>query len=219
MLRLNPGDYQATIYLGDCHYFLNAYDSAAFYFDRGVDMQPDLLEPRKYLVDALGRSYDNEGAMHEAIQTFKIYPDESMFLKLADLYERAGRDLERHWMPRTGPVNAIGKDQSKLDGPWKAYRAAKDELAPFCDANGIVVKLGAPDGAKYLEVFSWQRMLQQSTDLPKEFDHARRANERGDLDLYVFLCLFHYGFYEQYKAFAATDGDRFDAFLKERLVD
>lgn len=218
VLRLNPGDYKATIYLGDCHYFLDAYDSAAFYFARGVEMQPTLLEPRKYLVDALGRGHDNEGAMRETIETFRIYPDESMFLKLADLYERGGHRMQRHWLPREGPVNIVGREQSQLEGPWKAYRSAKEELAPFCDANGIVVKPGAPDGAKYLEVYSWQRML-QGTDLPAEFDRARLANERGELDLYVFLCLFHHGFYEQYKAFAASDGARFDAFLKERLVD
>jgi tetratricopeptide (TPR) repeat protein len=219
VLRIMPADYQATIYLGDCHFFLEAYDSAAFYFSRGVAMQPTLLEPRKYLVDALGHAGDNEGALRETMHTFRIYPDESIFLKLGDLHERMGRRFDRHWIPRPGPVNLMGVDQSALDGPWKEYRAAKEELAPYCDENGIVVKPGAPDGARFLEVFSWQRMLQRAKGLPKEFDFATHLNERGELDLYVFLCVFHHGFYEQYKAFVSTDADRFDAFLKERLAE
>lgn len=219
VLRQMPDDYQSTIYLGDCHFFLEAYDSAAFYFSRGVAMQPTLLEPRKYLSDALAYAGDNEGAMREAIATFWIYPDESMYLKLHDLHKRLGRTFDRRWMPRTGPVNLMNVEQPPLEGPWKEYRAAKDELAPYCDENGIVVKPGAPEGARFLEVFSWQRMLERSKDLPKEFAFAKHLSDQGELDLYVFLSVFHHGFYEQFKAFAASDGGRFDAFLKDRLTE
>lgn len=219
MLRASPKDYQATLYLGDCHYFLDALDSAAHYFGKAVAMEPGLMEPRKYLVDALGHGGRTEEALEQALFTFRIYPDESMFLKTRDLYKRKKRGFDRHWVLRPGPVNLIGVDQPSLKGAWKTYREAKKELAPFCDENGIVVRDGGPAGARYLEVYSWQRMLESAKELPKDMGFAKRMMDSGDLDLYVFLCLFHHGFYGQYKSFVAENGPRIAPFFDQRLAE
>ena len=220
MLRESPKDYQATLYIGDCHYYLEALDSAAYYFGKAVAMEPELMEPRKYLVDALGHGGRTEEALEQAFYTFRIYPDESMFLKTRDLFKRQKRGFDRHWVLRPGPVNLMGvENQTALKGVWKEYRAAKAELAPYCDENGVVVKEGAPAGAKYLEVYSWQRMLEKGGKLPEEMQFAKRMLDAGDLDLYVFLCVFHHGFYDQYKSFIAANGARVAPFISTRLAE
>ncbi len=217
VLKVVPTHYKATMYIGDCFYFLRQQDSAMAYFRKAIAMQPRMLEPRKYLVDALGSSRRNEEALEEAARTFIIYPDEAMFEKVSDAAERLNKRMERGWIKRGVTVDQLGADQDPGKGPWKRYRDAKTELAPFCNAQGVVDKPGAPEGARYLEVHAWHRML-AGNDLPKEMAHAKRMEEAGYLDCYVFLCLFHHDLYEQYRAFADAEGDRIVRFISGQLV-
>lgn len=215
-LRIDPHHYKATLYIGDCYYGMKQMDSAIVYFNAAKAMQPELMEPRKYLVDALGGAHQNEAAMQEAMGTFLVYPDESMFLKTADLCDREGKTLERHWLKRGVEANMAGIKQKGGSGPWKVYRDAKAEIEPYCNADGVVDKPGAPGDAKYMEVYCWQRMLQGN--VPEELAFAKKMADAGQLDCYVMLCLFHQDFYGQYRAWADANADRVPGFFKQQLI-
>jgi tetratricopeptide (TPR) repeat protein len=106
-LSLQPDYYKATIYLGDSYWYLNNIDSAIYYFRKGIEKNPKLLEPKKYLVDALAYAKKNEEAKNESIEAIWIYPDKSMFLKYSDLVKREGKTFNKHWIKRECEVNNI----------------------------------------------------------------------------------------------------------------
>lgn len=212
------GHYKSTLYIGDCHFYLRDLDSAEFYFRKAMDMQPGLMEPRKYLVDALGIAKKYDEALTEAIPTFFIYPDEGMFLKIRDVCERSGKTFDRHWIRRPVTANRVGFAQDDGTGLWKHYREARKELEPYCDSSGVVVSTGAPGGARYLEVWAWERMLQNSTEHSEDLAFARKCMHAGYLDCYVFLCLFHHDLYGQFKAFVPQNKERIASFINDLLI-
>jgi hypothetical protein len=195
-------------------------DSAAHYFSKGASMCPDLLEPRKYLVDALHFQGRTEDAKEECISTFVVYPDESMFLKLDDACKLEGGDFERHWMRRGCDVNSIGDTQTRVENrPWNVYQAARDEIAPYCDSNGVITATNDLTEAKYLEVYSWEKMLAAVEGNSPQFAFAKEMHDRGFLDCYVFISLFHFDLYDQYLSFVKDNKVRVQSYVESFLIE
>lgn len=208
-----PDYYQATLYKGDAYYFLKEYNDALIYFKKAADIHPDLLEPRKYITDAYGKLGKWEEAADACIDAIIVYPDENMFVKLEDIAERLNKKFERHWMSRDFVNKANSQQQVAAPEPWKFYAEAKNKILPFCDSTGVIASNNNLTKQKFLEAYCWEELLKNSSD-PK-FDFARQMQKEGYLDCYVFISLFHYGIYDQYKSFSKDNKDRIRKYLKE----
>jgi len=219
-LASQPNFYKATIYLGDSYWYLDNMDSAIFFFRKGIAMNPDLLEPRKYLVDALGYSKKDEEAKKECLNAIFIYPDQSMYTKYSDLLKREGKKINKHWTKRGCEINNIRWTETKTKDPtWTAYQNAENEIKAYCDSSGVIVKPNTLTKSKYLEVYAWEKMLTSSTQLPEELTFAKEMADQGFLDCYVFISVFHFDLYDQYADFVKENKGRIKTYIETYLIE
>jgi tetratricopeptide (TPR) repeat protein len=218
-LAIHPGYYAATLYLGDTYWYLGNMDSAISYFYKALAMNPGLLEPRKYLVDALAYDKKNARALTECYNGIFIYPDQSMFMKYADLVKRDGKTFEKQWIKRGSAINNIRTmPVAATDPAWNAYQQAPNNIKMYCDSNGIIIKPNTLTKSKYLEVYSWEHLLAKATTKNPELEFAKKMADAGFLDCYVFISVFHYDMYDQYKDFAKNNKERIKQYMENYLV-
>lgn len=210
--------YKAMIYLGDSYWHIKQMDSAVYYFRKGIQLYPDLLEPRKYLVDVLAYQEENESAIEECFEAIYLYPDESMYIKLSDLLKRTGYKMNATWIPRNCQINLPGRQEEAVKTEaWKLYQAAKADIEPYCDENGIITKENNLTKARYMEVYCWEKMLADTTS-PEEFEFAHKMMKDGYLDCYLFFSLFHHDLYWQYKDFVKDNKGRIRDYVNKYLT-
>ncbi len=217
-----PDYYKARLYLGDAYYFKKDYVKAIQKFNLAKEEFPYMLEPRKYLVDAYYKEGLYDKSLQEAIETFTIYPDASMKIKLRDIAAIKGKKVAIKWTQRQCFPNKIIKkgefdyttEADEIKG-WEAYKTAKEKVKEYCDTKGIISKNNITR-TKYLEVYSWEELLKNNKS--SELDEARKMQEMGYLDCYVFITCFHQDIYEQYQDFASNNKDKiiryFNTFMK-----
>ena len=219
-IAIKPDYYKATIYLGDSYWYLDNIDSAIYFFSKGIEMNPNLLEPKKYLVDALGYSKKNEQAKSVCIDAICTYPDESMFMKYSDLIKRDGKKFNKHWTKRGCTINRMQTKSSKTkEAVWKVYQEAVNDINAYCNNSGIIIKPNTITNSKYLEVYSWEKMLKSSSKLPDELSFAEKMADNGFLDCYVFISAFHIDLYSQYTDFVKNNKERIKTYIETYLVE
>lgn len=208
-LDIQPNYYKAKLYIGDSHYFLKNYDKAIEIFEEAKNLQPQFLEPRKYLIDAYARKKLYASCLTESIDAFATYPDLSMRFKFEDAVRLNDKKLTVGWTPRGCLPNRITEEKTNekdiATSSWKHYQNAKIEFAKHHDTD-IIINKDAYEKVKYLEVYSWEKMIEKST--PSELKDAKKMRKAGYLDCYVFLTCFHPDIYNQYRHFADNNRDK-----------
>jgi tetratricopeptide (TPR) repeat protein len=219
-IKIDPGYYKATIYAGDMYWYLEDMDSACYYFRKGIAMQPTLLEPRKYLVDALGFQKKNADAFKECLEAIYIYPDQSMFMKMADLVKRNGKKFNLHWIKRGTLANSMVNETKKTnDKTWQLYVDAKKDVEGYCSKEGLLMPSNSVTPTPYLEVYSWEKMLKNSKSLPNEMRFAEQMMKDGYLDCYVLLSMNTQLLYGQYKHFVANNKEKIKKYIETYLIE
>jgi tetratricopeptide (TPR) repeat protein len=216
--------YKATLYLGDTYWILENPDSALFYYELARDMHPDLLEPRKYIVDALTDQGLYYRAKKECIDAICIYPGLDMKLKLLKILEIENKRLNDRRFLRAFFPNNPNTNQGELSGVWADYRKAKSEVSRYTNEEGIIEDNGVTKD-KYLEVYSFRRMLDENVDkeLPGELQFALKMKEEGYLEPYVFISMFHVDIYPQLRHYMSIEEnvekskDYIEKYLIERI--
>jgi tetratricopeptide (TPR) repeat protein len=228
-----PKFYKAVLYLGDTYFITKDYGTAAKYYRQASAIQPDQLEPHKYLFDALREMNNDEEAMNEAISTIMIYPDGSMFWKIEDLATTMNKKFDRNWMPRKVPVNilkdsfnfkeSIFTDESgksttsgKVEEPWNYYQEAWEKIKPYTNEKGIVKSDNPLTKQRYAETYCWEYMLEKSND--ESLNFARKMQKQNTLDCYVLVSLYSYDLYPQLQDLIQRNPDKVKTFLKSLLV-
>jgi len=220
-IEFQPDFYKARLYLGDSYYASGYFTEALEVFKEAVKTYPDLLEPRKYLVDAYMHIHSYEKAVDEAVNSFLVYPDLTMYDKVEDAAYMNHQKLSLLWMPRGVLPNSYSEKfasdstmsaDTKVSEAWRSYRAALKTIKPFCNKEGMIAKDNPLTKSPYLEVFSWEEMLKNSND--PSLQDARRMQQLGYLDCYVFISCFHHDFYPQYRHFAANNKERIKDYFK-----
>lgn len=223
-----PGFYKASLYLGDCFYFTGDYVSAAESFKEATEKFPNLLEPRKYLIDSYGKQHLYGKAFDECVQAMTVYPDFSVCFKMDDAAYMEGKKVDIQWTPRgvfpnlaaddstAGDLNTYKPDKEAAPKPWNLYQDALPIIKSYCDSKGIITKPNSLTQSRYLEVFSWEHMLKNSSD--PSLEQARKMQKDGYLDCYVLVTCFHFDLYDQYKDFASKNKDRIAEYYKKYTV-
>ena len=212
-LAVDSNYYAAKLYIGDAYYKMNEYPEAMKYYKQVAQKYPERLEPQRYVVDDLVESKDWAGALNQCINALLIYPDNTVFDRLGEIATQNHKTFNRRWVSRSYEINKIGVVQDALtDRDWKYYREAKDKIAPFCDSNGVIVKPNDLTKQKYLESYAWEYMLNKSAN--PDFGPARKMQQKGYLDCYVLISLFHYDVYGQFKDLVNTDNKKATKYLQ-----
>src|SRR6218665_2493739 len=212
-----PDFYKAALYMGDCFYFLKNYADAITSFKVAIDRFPTQLEPRKYLVDAYAKEKLYAKALDECIAAMKVYPDRTIMNKMDDAAYLNNKKLDIKCTPRAVFPNSTTaadqdrnaykpKEELKATGAWGYYQDEIGRMKNNCDEKGIIVNPNSLTQSRYLEVYSWEEMLKNSTD--PTLDEARRMQKDGYLDCYVMITCFHFDFYDQYLDFVAKNASR-----------
>ncbi len=223
-IREDSTYYLAYLYLGDSFWAREKYDSAMVYYTIARDLQPNLLEPRLYIVDALSEQGLFYRAKKEAIAALTVYPGYNLKYKLQRILNKENKWMNEHRIIRTFYPNDITNDEQSLllNNPiWKDYRAAKEDVKKYCDSTGIIEPNGEYQD-RYLEVYSVRRMLEKHpNDLPEELHFADKMREAGLLEPYVLICLFHVDIYDQFKHYMASEENRTKSidFVEKYLIE
>lgn len=201
--------YKALLYLGDTFWAREDYDSAIVYFMRAKNMHPNLLEPRKYIVDALMEQGLYYRAKKECLDAFMVYPGFDMKYRMQNILSVENKYMAYHRFNRFFYPNDINNaDQRDLRGVWYTYSASKDKISKYCNSDGIIEENGETDDI-YLEVYSFRRMLKKHEDnLPENLKFAYKMMEEGYLECYIFISLFHVDIYPQFKHYMSFEENR-----------
>jgi tetratricopeptide (TPR) repeat protein len=224
-----PDFYKARMYMGDCFYASHYYSDALAVFKEAAQRYPYLLEPAKYLTDAYARLELYDKSLDEAIRSMTIYPDVSMMFKLRDaayineqkfdiLWTRRGVLPNKPMVNEKSDMNTYHEPDSIAPGsPWVEYKKEGDRVLQYCDGKGLI-KPNSVTKTKYLELYSWEQMLENSSD--STLAEAKRMQKLHFLDCYVMVTCFHYDFYDQYLDFVTNNKDKvfqyYRTFLKKR---
>jgi tetratricopeptide (TPR) repeat protein len=221
-----PDFYKANMYLGDSYYFQGFYSDAADIWKGDVAKFPTLLEPRKYLVDAYAKEGKYSDALDAAINAMTVYPDYSLEQKLDDAAYLNHQKLTIKWTPRAVLPNKIDDGKSdlnrytpdkedKVKAPWTFYQGALDKIKANCNTKGIITTPSSLTKSNYLEVYSWEEMLANSTD--PMLDQARSMQKDGYLDCYVMVTCYHRDFYDQYLDFVSKNKEKVIEYYKKYI--
>lgn len=218
-IYLEPNYYKANIYLGDSYWHSKKMDSAIYYFSIGISMYPDLLEPRKYLVDALIYDKRYSSAVSETMDAILIYPDAIMYVKLGDALKEVGKKFDKHWIKRECHVNSMKNTTEKTkDKTWLMYQQAKNEIKDLCDKDGIIIKPNDLTQTQYMEVYSFEKMIKSLKEIPEELKFAKKMMDEGFLDCYVFISVFHFDLYRQFKHFSLHNKEKIKNYFEKYLI-
>ena len=223
-----PDFFKASLYMGDCFYFTEDYVNATEAFKTAVTTFPNLLEPRKYLIDSYAKQHLYDKCLDECVQAMCLYPDLIVAVKMDDAAYYMNKKIDFRWTPRTVMPNKIvdttlsslneykPEKPKTVNAPWSFYQKALDNMKPNCNSKGVVITPNKLSDAGYLEVYSWEEMLKNSTD--PSLDQARKMQKDGFLDCYVLITCFHYDFYDQYHDFVTKRKDKVLQYYKKYIV-
>lgn len=186
------------------------------------------MEPRKYLIDSYAKQRLFDKCLEECIKAMMVYPDLSVAVKMDDAVYYMDKKIEFKWTPRSVlPNKMLDTAQTSLNeykptkskvvkDPWIFYLKALDNMNSNCDQKGIIITPNKLSNERYLEVYSWEEMLKNSTD--SSLEQARRMQKDGFLDCYVLITCFHYDFYDQYHDFVTNRKDKIQQYYKKYIV-
>lgn len=205
-LQEEPDFYKARLYRGDCYYALKEYKRAAPIFHEASDRFPDLLEPQKYYIDALMGMDEWEKGVEASIEGVLRFPVYDMFDRLETCAGYTGKSFDQKWMPRACEVNKVGgrgefdriSSDTLYPSYWKYYKEALKNVEQFADERGV---LEPNSVTEYLTVegYAWDYMLENAEEGIEALATAREMREKGMLEPYVLISLFHYDLFDQFK--------------------
>ncbi|MFD1551841.1 hypothetical protein DNU06_01915 [Putridiphycobacter roseus] len=217
-----PAYYKANLYLGDALWLEENYDSAIYYLSIAKELQPNLMEPRKFLIDALADKELWYRAKQECISALCIYPSNDIKYKLQAILRQENKWLNEHKIKKDFYANNMLKEtQPVLIPPYQSYRSAKNLVAAYTNDTGLIEQNDLTNET-YLEVYSWKQFLKENEDnLPVLFRFAKKMEKEDYLDCYVFFSFFHVDIYPQFQDFITKEGnkEKMERFINEFLIE
>lgn len=214
--------YKAVLYLGDAFWREEKFDSAIYYFSIAKELEPDLLEPRKYLIDALLGKELLVRAKNECLDAFCVYPSYAIKYRYMDILKQENKWMYTRYIKRDFYSNNMADSaQEELLTPYNTYRQAKNIINNKYNIDGIDVN-ESNTSDRYLEVNSWRFFLEENkNDLPELFRFAQKMNQNDYLDCYILFSFFNIDIYPQYKDFMSDEKNRekMKYFILTYLVD
>lgn len=213
--------YKANLYLGDTYYAMKDYKNAILYFKQGIIAQPNLLEPRKYLVDAYLNADAYEDALDACVKGICVYPDFSMMIKLKDIHEALGHKFNYCKLMRTVLPNGTELDKKSekqvvivrpiKNSAWLQYKQGILNFKSISDSKEIIYDQNGKTPLQYQEIEAWKYMLSNSNS--NILEDAKKIEQDGYLECYVMIDNFHVDFYNQFKVWIEGNKEKVATYL------
>lgn len=207
-LRIAPNYYEANLILGELYQIMNNDTGAIRVYKKSIELQP--LRPEAW--GELSTLYYNKGMYIEAstavIEGIMVYPHAHYFELLRKILLKTGRVFNSQWLKReVYPASTATYEEIIVNdkSPWWHYQAAEQEVHSYFDTIGLV-KPNEKTRERYLEVYCWKKMLNNSSK--KYFGFARAMEQLGYLDCYVLISLFHQDLYGQFSDFSINQFEK-----------
>lgn len=212
--------YTAVYDIAFCYYKDEKYEQAEKWYSRASRLQPEMLNPRYFLVECYINDKNWDAAYAACIEGMIAYPFNGYFDQMEKICDKKDKTFKRHWMERDylPSIVTVNNQSGATDEPWSFYAAAKDKIMDYCNDDGIITKSQTMTEQKYLETYSWEYMLKKSDTDEKEFGFAHKQQEVGNLDCYALFSMFHVLFWEQYKDFRDKNHDRLKSYIEAQLI-
>ena len=104
------------------------------------------------------------------------------------------------------------------DKGWIAYLKALNDIKPYCNSNGIIIKQNDLTTSKYAEVYAWEKLLEAAPNDPK-FETARKMKTKGYLDCYCLFSLYHVDNQAQYRDFVSNNRSKWMAYINSLMYN
>lgn len=192
-------------------------DSAKVYIEKLVNLYPEILAPREHMARIMFREGNYYGAKKQVFEMMKRYAGQDIKNYYREVLIIEHKIYNEHRINRNFEPNRIGTVHGLVPDEWKAYRQAKVEFGDNCNDIGI---REAGEKSDYLELYSWRKLLDaHRAGKPEFLSYAYQMEEKGFLDCYVMVSMFHVDFFEQYQHWAKNNGSRIADYLELHCVE
>jgi tetratricopeptide (TPR) repeat protein len=218
--RMDSTYYSAAENLAYAYYQDDRFEEAIKWFRIASRLQPEMLEPKFYIVEIYSDQKQWENAYDACLDAMIQYPFTGYFTRMERICEKLNKTFKIHWMERDHFPNManVTSQIEVTEQPWSFYIGAKDKFVSYCDESGVVTKTNSVSDAKYLEVYSWQYMLKKSDDDSKEIGFARRMQELGYLDCFTMFSMYHICVKDQYRHFRDSNRAHLKDYIETQLI-
>ena len=133
-LDLEPGNYSAALFTGNTYDRENKFAPAAEWYERAIEIDPNLETAYRYYADMLAREHDLEGARKMLIQAAVAEPyNRAVWRELHAWAMLSGSEIHTVYVsvpppaggPRDGAAGRIRN--SPVSSAWEAYRTIRAE--------------------------------------------------------------------------------------------
>ena len=169
----------------------------------------------------MGDMNENVFVIEKALYSLIAYPEEELYDVFYVILNKQHRALNRNWIARRYTINSLTEINEPIDEvPWNEYRKAKEDIKPYCNSEGLIIKKNSLTKHKYMEVYAWEQMLKRpECTRIANFDRARRMQAAGYLDVYVLFSLYHIDLYGQYRSFSAQNKEKIRQYIETYLIE
>lgn len=204
-----PPFYHAWLRLGDCYVVMNQDSAALRSYHYATEINPNLPDAFEKLAQYFYNTGKYTDAATQIIEAILIYPQHQYFNFLQRIVQKKGIIFSYYQEPRlVYPLTTqqnFEEIMAKEKTPWWHYQSAKQDVYSYYDTAGFV-RPNEKTNIPYLEMYAWKKMLNNSGK--QYFAFARAMDKIGMLDCYVFINLFHYDIYQQFKDFVFKNPDK-----------
>ena len=237
----DPKSYEARLFAGDVYFVMKKLDSAAEWFQKAIEINPNIETAYRYWGDALMQANQPEAARQKFIAAVVAEPySRSSWAGLKQWADRTGHELAHPRVEPKAAPTANSKDPAakgvtiNIDagspkdadnaGSWLIYAAYRTTWRTEEFAKAY------PEEKEYRhslpeEVGAFQvllAMLEESKDLDdprnESFRNLAALNKDGMLEAYVLLSAPDEGIAQDYPAYRAAHRDVLQAYMDKYVV-
>jgi len=216
-----PTSYSVNMTYYLYYYYKEEFDSSKMYLKKTIELFPNQIEPRENLAKILFGEGNTFRAKKQVEVLMVLFPGQDMKNYMSEILFVEDKKLAEKRLIRPIFPNQIGLNFPMQKNHWKDYQEAKLKVEAFTEVTGII-KENDVTKDKYLELYSWKRMLEKNrSEKPEELAFAYQMEEAGLLDCYVFFSNYHIDFAAQAEDWAKSDEnkERTKNFVYKYLVD
>jgi hypothetical protein len=203
-----PNSYSVNMTYYLYYQYKENFDSSKIYLKKTIDLFPLQIEPRENLAKILFSEGNTFRAKKQVEELMVLFPGQDMKGYLSEVLFIEDKKLEEQRLIRPIFPNQIGMNYDLQKGHWKDYQQAILKVGAFTESTGIIKKNDVTK-EKYLEMYSWKKMLDKNRDSqPKELEFAYKMEAEGFLDCYVFFSNYHIDFAHQAEDWAKSEENR-----------
>lgn len=221
---LDSSNYSAIIGLGKSHSKLEYYGKAIQYYKQAEQIQPFINVSNVLLISALIAKGESSKALEVCKKSLLVYPEEFVFSMMNSILESQKKQLYRNWILRLSSINNVSDyyQRGQLFDEhlhFSHYIDALENGKKYYDLNGLLKEDVTLPISQYLEVYCWEKMLEETEgdDIPA-LSYARYIKEKGLLEPYLLINLFNVDLYAQFQHFIENKRGVAENFINQHLI-